>query len=540
MSFSSININKNNLNMKSFSFNNIIQTFPKNTSQKIPKEKKKIKKLFFSQISQENLFNQKLPDIYTSLTPRETIKPKKLLSKMSPLSRSVENYLISTSLLTKRNNINTFDFSYFKNMSNKYSPILSNRGIKPAELTDNTKKAYRNNVIINILKKKREEISKNEKLIEYSYNEYERQIDNEFMKFTRISNEFKSMKKKEAKILYYYRLFYQKAKKTYFLEMQKNRRLGDIIEKTIRDIYKLKEYAKFIHSMYGITFLMDKIDEKLLYENKFDTLRNEILNLYTDEELEKENEKKDKYLKDINLFMKNFILYENNILHLLNENNIIIKDIYYLKIDNKNRLKHLVQRKNDYVENKNSYIKIENNFKNELLSSAQQSENEIYQDATNYIIQFIKIFNIPISVDKNKDKELEYFKYCKDIANALKEKESILDIYSREIKEILDSTNERDKYIMEKIIFERKRDNLRKLQFFTKDNMQKKLELSKIKIMDKSQKKIIKGRSILDYKYISLHYNEEKKRKEIEEKNRIKNNSNDINIEYCFSEYDKI
>ena len=211
-----------------------------------------------------------------------------------------------------------------------------------------------------------------------------------------------------------------------------------------------------------------------------------------------------------------------------------------MKIDNKNRLKHLVQRKNDYVENKNSYIKIENNFKNELLSSAQQSENEIYQDAINYIIQFIKIFNIPISVDKNKDKELEYFKYCKDIANALKEKESILDTYSREIKEILDSTNERDKYIMEKIIFERKRDNLRKLQFFTKDNMQKKLELSKIKIMDKSQKKIIKGRSILDYKYISLYYNEEKKRKEIEEKNRIKNNSNDINIEYCFSEYDKI
>ena len=65
--------------------------------------------------------------------------------------------------------------------------------------------------------------------------------------------------------------------------------------------------------MYGITFLMDKIDEKLLYENKFDILRNEIINLYTDEELEKENEKKDKYLKDINLFMKNFILYENNI-----------------------------------------------------------------------------------------------------------------------------------------------------------------------------------------------------------------------------------
>ena len=540
MSISGININKNNLNMKSFSINNILQTLPKKSTHKISNKNKKIKKLIFSQLFQDKSLNKNLPDIYTPLTPREIIKPKKLIPKMSPKCRSIENYLLSTSLLTKYENINKFDFSYFKNMSIKYSPIISKRSIKPIELTDNMKKAYRNNIIINILKKKREEISKNEKLIEYSYNEYERQIDNEFIKFTRISNEFQSMQRKEAKILSYYRLIYQKAKKIYFLEMQKNKRLGDTIEKTIRDIYKLKEYAKFIHSMYGIQFLMDKINDRLLYENKFDILRNEIIKLYTNEELEKEIDKKDKYLKDINLFMKNFILYENNILHLLNENNIIIKDIYYLKIDNKNRLKHLVQRKNDYDENKKSYIKIENNFRNELLSSAEQSENEIYQDTINYIIQFIKIFDIPITVNKKKDRELDYFKYCKDIADALKEKETIIDMYSREINEIIDSKNERDKYMMEKIIFDRKRDNLRKLQFFTKENMQKKLELAKIKIMDKSKKKVIKGRSIFDYKYISLHSKEDKKKKEIEEQNRIKNNSNDINIEYCFSEYDKL
>ena len=540
MSISSININKNNLNMKSFSLNNILQTLLKKATPKKSKKNKKIKKLIFSQIFQDKSLNENLPDIYTPLTPREIIKPKKLIPKMSPKCRSIENYLLSTSLLTKYENINKFDFSYFKNMSIKYSPIISKRSIKPIELTDNMKKAYRNNIIINVLKKKREEISKNEKLIEYSYNEYERQIDNEFIKFKRISNEFQSMQRKEAKILSYYRLFYQKAKKIYFLEMQKNKRLGDTIEKTIRDIYKLKEYAKFIHSMYGIQFLMDKINDRLLYENKFDILRNEIIKLYTNEELEKEIDKKDKYLKDINLFMKNFVLYENNILHLLNENNIIIKDIYYLKIDNKNRLKHLVQRKNDYDENKKSYIKIENNFRNELLSSAEQSENEIYQDTINYIIQFIKIFDIPITVNKKKDRELDYFKYCKDIADALKEKETIIDMYSREINEIIDSKNERDKYMMEKIIFDRKRDNLRKLQFFTKENMQKKLELAKIKIMDKSKKKVIKGRSLFDYKYISLHSKEDKKKKEIEEQNRIKNNSNDINIEYCFSEYDKL
>ena len=240
------------------------------------------------------------------------------------------------------------------------------------------------------------------------------------------------------------------------------------------------------------------------------------------------------------MFIKNYILYENNILHLINENNIIIKDIYYLKIDNKNRLKHLVRRKNDYEEDKNSYIKLENNFKNELLSNAEQVENEIYQDTINYITQFIKIFDIPIIANKKLDTELEYFKYCKDIKNALKEKENIIDMYINEINEILNSKNEKDKNIMEKIIFERKRYNLKKLQFFTKENMLKKLEISKIKIMDKNKKKVVKGRMISDYKYISLHSNEEKKKKELEELNKIKSKNNDINIEYCFSEYNKI
>ena len=50
---------------------------------------------------------------------------------------------------------------------------------------------------------------------------------------------------------------------------------------------------------------------------------------------------------------------------------------------------------------------------------------------------------------------------------------------------------------MEKIIFDRKRYNLKKLQFFTKENLVKKEELSKIKIIDKYKKKVVKGRMLL-------------------------------------------
>ena len=89
---------------------------------------------------------------------------------------------------------------------------------------------------------------------------------------------------------------------------------------------------------------------------------------------------------------------------------------------------------------------------------------------------------------------------------------------------------------MEDIISERKKYNLEKLQALIKENKLKKMELAKIKIMNKIQKKIIKGRMISDYKFISLHKDDEKKNQELLEKIRIKNN--DINIEYCLSEYD--
>lgn len=529
--------------MFSKSLNNIERISSKNFTPK----KIKIKKFFLGQITPNNSLKEKLPEIKETFTPRprekgkENTKIKKIrFISPSPSKKkkfnSVENYLISTSLLSKYDDETSFDFSYFKRISNKYSPLISKKEIKPEELTNNTKKAFKKNLVINVLKNKREEVSKDEKLIYYSLKEYRRQIDKDFMNFMKINDEYKAMKRRENNILGYYRIVYQRTRAEYFLQQMNNKKLRDYIEKTIRDIYKLKEYAKFIHSMYGIPFILDTIDENLLYDNKFDILREQLINIYTEEALEKENVKKNNLLKDINLFMKNFILYENNIIHLLKEKNLIIKDIYYIKIDNKKRLQHLVKRKNDYIEDTNILKKFKNNFNNELLSSLGQAQNEQYDEFKNYIIQFTKIFDIPTSKNRNKDTEVEYYKYCKDIESVLREKENIIDKCTNEINEILNSENLKDRNLMESIISERKKYNLEILQGKVKENNLKKMELAKIKIMDKNGKKIIRGRMFLDYRFISLHKNDKKKEEELKEKNRLKNN--DINIEYCLSEYD--
>ena len=497
-----------------------------------------IKKLLIEKSPLNNSLKDNLPYINNTLTPKIKIK-KRILSPLKKSNfQNPEEYLISTSLLSKNENSNeiSFNLSYFKNLSNKYSPILSKRGIESKELTNNIKKACKQNILINILKNKREEISKTEKLIQIYFIEYKRQIDKDFYNFNRISNEYFAMKRKENKILEYYKLIYRRAKREYILETMTNKKLRDTIEKVIRDIYKLKEYANFIHTMYGIPFIMDKINENLLYENKFDNLREELIKLYTEQELKKEDEKRDKLLKNINLFMKNFILYENNIIHLLKDQNNITKDIYYIKIDNKNRLKNLVRVKNDYIDNKNILKKINQNFKNELESTAGLSKNDLYEDVIKYILQFINIFNLKLLINTKKDSEIEYYNYCKEIVNSLKEKEDFIDRNIKEINKILNNGNQKDKDLMERIITERKKINKRKLQKYTQENLLKQLELNKLKLIEKNGKKVVKGRAILDYKYISLHSDDEKKRELllIEKENKAKN---EFNLEYCLSEY---
>ena len=215
--------------------------------------------------------------------------------KKSNLSRS-EKYLVSTSLLSNDDSKN-FDFSYFKNLSYKYSPIISKREIQPVELTDKTMKVYKQNLFINIIKKKRNDIYKDEEIIQKSLKEYQKQIEDDFLNFRKIKGEFNEIQRKENQIYGYYRAMYKRNKNIYQSEKQLNKNLKVFIEKIIKDIFKCKEYASFIHSTFGLPFVLDKIDEKLLIHNEFDYLREQIINLYTDEELEKENDKKNKYYK---------------------------------------------------------------------------------------------------------------------------------------------------------------------------------------------------------------------------------------------------
>ena len=177
---------------------------PINFSKIISKQNliKNIKKLNLN-----SSFNKKKEQVKYPLTNRVKINQK----YFSPIKinnyKLIENYLLSSSLLTKKNNSEThFDIDYFKNISRKNSPIISKNTILGRKLTNNVKETYKKNILIDMIKKKREEISKFEKDIQFSFRLRKKEIDNHFNNFSMIKNEYKIIQRKEDKIMKYYEL----------------------------------------------------------------------------------------------------------------------------------------------------------------------------------------------------------------------------------------------------------------------------------------------------------------------------------------------
>ena len=348
-----------------------------------------------------------------------------------------------------------------------------------------------------MIKKKREEILLNEKDIQHSFKLRKREIDSYFHNFSVITNEYKAVRRKEDIIMNYYKMVHQKVRSKLINEELLNKRLKDTIEKTIRDIYKLKDYAHFINELYTMPFAMDKIDDNLFYGNKFDILSEKIINLYNEEELENESNKKEKILKDIQLFRQNYNSYEDKIIQLLKEKETILKDTYLLKNKNNDNLKYLIKRKNNYENDENSIIDIKNKYNRE--NTFHASETEDFNNVLKNIQEIASIVGVYISKNPKENTIPDYLKYCKDILSNLRHKECLIDKYTKDIESILKSQNKQDKELIEKTISNRKKYNLSEKQHLIKINQEKMNELNKIKTINKIKKKVVKGRYLLDY-----------------------------------------
>ena len=506
--------------------------YPPIFSTDIPHKKKIIKKLSL---------NFPLKKVEKKINYPLTNRPEIKLKLLSPIkvynnNKKIENYLLSTSLFckNKNNSESSFDIDYFKKIAKKNSPLIGERSVESSILTKNIRETFKKNLIIDLIKKKREEISDNEKNIQYSFKLRKKQIDNNFSNFLMLKEEYDTIISKKDKIMDYYKMAYYKVRSIYYNEQINNKRLKDTIEKTIRDIYKLKDYSDFINKIYNIPYAFDQINDNLFYGNKFEILTEKIIKSFNEKEFENEEKKKNKILKDIQLFIENYNSYEDKIIQLLQEKESILKDINSLKDENDFKIQNLIIKKNNYENDENSIINIKQKL-NER-NNIQENENgdEIFNNALKYIIEIADLLEISTSCNNKTNTIIDYVNYCKNILNILKNKEYLIDKYTKGIEYLINSKNKKDKYIIEQIISNRKKYNLEIKQYFLKEEKNKIDEINRIKTLNKNKKKVLKGRIILDYKKFNLP------KKKIKKKIIKNNNNNDINLLYYFSEDEEI
>ena len=215
---------------------------------------------------------------------------------------------------------------------------------------------------------------------------------------------------------------------------------------------------------------------------------------------------------------------------MLKEQESIINETYFLKNENEKNLKYLTKRKNNYENDENSIINIKKIFNKKI--NFQSNETNDFKDVLKIIIELANILGVHTSKNPKDDTIPDYLKYCKDILSILKNRECLIDKYSKDIENIIKSGNKSDKALIEKIILNRKKYNLSEKQKFIKETQEKKNELNKIKTMNKNKKKVLKGRILIDYKNINFHKKQIIKKFDNEE-------GKDKELIYFLSDFDK-
>ena len=420
------------------------------------------------------------------------------------------------------------DIEYCKTLLKKYSPMFSKKIIFSRELTDNTKELYKKNVALYIMKKKIEEMKEKEKNKNLKLKQYTKQLDYDFNNFNSFLDSYKTNIKNNENIINYHN------NKRSYIDMELNeeniinKKLNDFIEKTIKDIYSLKDIGSFIYKINNLPFFFDNlpeinIEEKNNLNYDFELLGEKIIKMYEDYN-KNNNIINYSILNDNDIFYQNYILYEKKILNLLNENNNLRKEELY-EINNNNYLGILSDKINTYQKEEKSIIKqnnIFNKYHQQVIDAFNLNESK--NNLTNYIFEIGKILGaIPPKVTE-KEYEYDYNNYYKEIVNNIKEKEKCVNEHINNIEKIINSRNPRDRKIIESILLERKKEYQYRKQLIIKEKMKKIENNKKIKAYNKSQKYIIKKRNL------NLHYfnrNNKKLKKIIN-----KENNNDIDLLY--------
>ena len=356
-----------------------------------------------------------------------------------------------------------------------------------------------NNFMITQIRNKRTEINAKQFFVDRALKNSELQYENDYRAFIDFVEDIKKKEKKEEEILNKMKNKKDKTESRLNDELIIHKKLIEKCDIIIKTIVLFKSYGSFVHKVFHTPFIFDELAEsKLNYKNDIH-LKDKIIAVY-----EKSKSLPESYEEEINnilnyneSLMQQYSQYEEKLVVMLEDKNYINKEIAYMKMNSEREIAQLKKRLN---EAENEYKKLTFEKKSILSSMKEYQINTLSEidELGGYILELGIHGGVDPPRHGLKENMTDFLSYCKDIINFLGEREKMVNNYIEEIDEIIKSGNDKDKSIIDKLIFERKKlikkEKQQKLKT-EQDNFEKK---KKAKAIERAKRIVIKGRKIYD------------------------------------------
>ena len=377
-----------------------------------------------------------------------------------------------------------------------------------SSILEKSKEICLNNFLITQLKEKRDEINNKQIKIFSQLNISERRFELDYKNFIDFVEEMNKKEKEEERNLNNLKNISKNIENNLIQEINKNKNIESKIETIIKQIIVLQAYGSFLHKIYYRQFILDGLKKINIKGKKIISLSDIILSLY--DEFQNDYKENIDIISDVESLMDKFTYFGERIVNIIKEKEELEEEIKETNIENQYILKQLEERRNnnekEYDKLKNEKKELNNIMKEYLNYDSNRNNNvdnylEYIKDlAKNLGINSInnnnKNFNQKYSNSNNTNEILECSNICEKIVEFLCEKESLINEKINNIEEIIDNGDEKDRELIESLIYERKKYNKKEKQLFLINIQKNEEHLKKLKAVEKAKRIIIRGRKV--------------------------------------------
>ena len=388
---------------------------------------------------------------------------------------------------------------------NKNTDLLGLKNRTKNSILSDTKEICLNNFVIKAIQSNINNISIKEKDHKDSLICSEKEFETDCKTFYNFLEKRKTKIKRENDNLLKCKEIHEEAKERYYKELSKYKKLNEELERKIKIISLLKNYAIFVYKLLGMKFWMEGIPDMDQKNKNFEEVADIILEKY-----DLLPNKDDIFSEQKDDFDDTFMIIKFNDFEEKVIQRIKFKEEFFKELDHDNNYKENLKRINNTLNKLKIREKKLNIEKNKLIKNIDNSKNinqkdeniekylqyiiELGKETEKFDINELDYFEDDIPKEYEKMvKEYDFNYFTVKTLNNLKKKERLINKFIEYIESIEKSD---DKNIISDIEQERKNENKREKLKNLKLKQQQIHEERNKKAMERNGKFVVIGRTV--------------------------------------------